>query len=100
MDPEGIGCGGPASNDPQRTSIELMRAKIPYFRIYALRSTYATRLSTVVWWAGGAEQADRKANEDRSGFDTEKVNRWGFVHGFATGGVSLARFGVPDGIGN
>jgi integrase len=79
----------------------LRRAKVPYFRVYDLRSTYATRLS-----AGGVadewvtqllrqgdskvfkkysqmklqmqrealKKMNRKANEDRRGFDTAKVN--------------------------
>lgn len=80
---------------------------MPYFRIYDLRSTYATRLS-----AGGVadewvtqllrqvdakvfkkysqvklqmkrealKKLNRKANEGQAGFDT-----LGFCHGFATG---------------
>jgi integrase len=80
--------------------LTLRRAKVPYFRIYDLRSTYATRLS-----AGGVadewvtqlrqgearmfkkysqmklqmkrealEKLNRNANEDRPGFDTERPN--------------------------
>jgi integrase len=79
----------------------LRRAKVPYFRIYDLRSTYATLLSaggvadewvTQLLRQGDAkvfkkysqmklqmkrealQKLNRKANEDRSGFDTEKVN--------------------------
>ena len=74
---------------------------MPYFRIYDLRSTYATGLSaggvadewvTQLLRQGEAkvfkkysqmklqmkrealQKLNRKANEDRSGFDTEKVN--------------------------
>src|SRR5208283_3784606 len=84
----------------------LRRAKVSYFRIYDLRSTYATRLSaggvadewvTQLIQQGDAkvfkkytqmklqmkrealQKINRKANESRTGFDTEKVNRWGFV---------------------
>jgi integrase len=79
----------------------LRRAKVPYFRIYDLRSTYATRLSaggvadewvTQLLRQGDAkvfkkysqmklqmkrealQKLNRKANEDRKGFDTEKVH--------------------------
>ena len=79
----------------------LRRAKVPYFRIYDLRSTYATRLSaggvadewvTQLLRQGDAkvfkkysqmklqmkrealQKLNRKANEDRPGFVTEKVN--------------------------
>jgi hypothetical protein len=79
----------------------LRRAKVPYFRIYDLRSTYATRLSaggvadewvTQLLRQGDAkvfkkysqmklqmkrealQKINRKANESRTGFDTEKVN--------------------------
>lgn len=79
----------------------LRRAKVPYFRIYDLRSTYATRLSaggvadewvTQLLRQGDAkvfkkysqmklqmkrealQKLNRKANEDRPGFDTEKPN--------------------------
>ena len=79
----------------------LRRAKVPYFRIYDLRSTYATRLSaggvadewvTQLLRQGDAkvfkkysqmklqmkrealQKLNRKANEGQSGFDTEKVN--------------------------
>jgi integrase len=79
----------------------LRRAKVPYFRIYDLRSTFATRLSAggvVDEWVtqllrqGDAkvfkkysqmklqmkrealQKLNRKANEDRPGFDTEKPN--------------------------
>jgi len=79
----------------------LKRAKIPYFRIYDLRSTYATRLSaggvadewvTQMLRQGDAKvlkkysqmklqmqrealkKMNRKANEDRPGFDTAKAN--------------------------
>src|SRR6202140_2935018 len=79
----------------------LSRAKVTYFRIYDLRSTYATRLSaggvadewvTQMLRQGDAQvfkkysqmklqmkrealqKLNRKANEDRPGFVTEKVN--------------------------
>jgi len=79
----------------------LRRAKVPYFRIYDLRSTYATRLSaggvadewvTQLLRQGDAkvfkkysqmklqmkrealQKLNRKANESQSGFDTEKVH--------------------------
>jgi len=79
----------------------LRRAKVPYFRIYDLRSTYATRLSaggvadewvTQLLRQGDAKvfkkysqmklqmkrealrKLNRSANEDRPGFDTGKVN--------------------------
>ena len=79
----------------------LRRAKVPYFRIYDLRSTYATRLSaggvadewvTQLLRQGDAkvfkkysqmklqmkrealQKLNRKANEDLPGFVTEKVN--------------------------
>ena len=79
----------------------LRRAKVPYFRIYDLRSTYATRLSaggvadewvTQLLRQGDAkvfkkysqmklqmkrealQKLNRKANEDRPGFVTEKIN--------------------------
>jgi integrase len=79
----------------------LRRAKVPYFRIYDLRSTYATRLSaggvadewvTQLLRQGDAKvfkkysqmklqmkrealrKLNRSANEDRSGFDTERLN--------------------------
>lgn len=79
----------------------LRRAKVPYFRIYDLRSTYATRLSaggvadewvTQLLRQGDAkvfkkysqmklqmkrealQKLNRKANEGPSGFVTEKVN--------------------------
>ena len=79
----------------------LRRAKVPYFRIYDLRSTYATRLSaggvadewvTQLLRQGDAkvfkkysqmklqmkrealQKLNRKANEGRTGFDTEKVH--------------------------
>ena len=79
----------------------LRRAKVPYFRIYDLRSTYATRLSaggvagewvTQLVRQGDAkvlkkysqmklqmkrealERLNRKAIEAQSSFDTEKVN--------------------------
>ena len=79
----------------------LRRAKVPYFRIYDLRSTYATRLSaggvadewvTQLLRQGDAkvfkkysqmklqmkrealQKINRKANESRTGCDTEKVN--------------------------
>ena len=82
----------------------LKRAKIPYFRIYDLRSTYATRLSAVgvadEWVTQMLRQGDaqvfkkysqmklqmkrealdkinRQANEQR-GFDTVKVHEGGF----------------------
>jgi integrase len=78
----------------------LRRAKVPYFRIYDLRSTYATRLSaggvadewvTQLLPQGDAkvskkysqmklqmkrealQKLDRKTNEDRPSFVTEKV---------------------------
>lgn len=81
--------------------LTLRRAKVPYFRIYDLRSTYATRLSaggvadewvTQLLRQGDAkvfkkysqmklqmkrealEKLNRRANEGRPGFDTEKVN--------------------------
>jgi integrase len=76
-------------------------AKVPYFRIYDLRSTYATHLSaggvadervTQLLRQGDAkvlkkysqmklqmkrealQKLNRKANEAQSSFDTEKVN--------------------------
>jgi integrase len=75
----------------------LRRAKVPYFRIYDLRSTYATSLSaggvadewvTQLLRQGDAkvfkkysqmkrealQKLNRKANEDRPGFVTDKVN--------------------------
>src|SRR5581483_10432645 len=79
----------------------LRRAKVPSFRIYDLRSTYATRLSaggvadewvTQLLREGDAkvfkkcsqrklqmkrealQKLNRKANEGQSSFDTEKVN--------------------------
>ena len=79
----------------------LRRAKVPYFRIYDLRSTYATRLSaggvadewvTQLLRQGDAkvfkkysqmklqmkrealQKLNRKANEGQSSIDTEKVN--------------------------
>ncbi len=79
----------------------LRRAKVPYFRIYDLRSTYATRLSaggvadewvTQLLRQGDAkvfkkysqmklqmkrealQKLNRKANEDWPGFDTERMN--------------------------
>jgi integrase len=79
----------------------LRRAKVPYFRIYDLRSTYATRLSaggvadewvTQLLRQGDAkvfkkysqmklqmkrealQKLNRKANEGRPGFDTERPN--------------------------
>jgi hypothetical protein len=94
-------------------------AKVPYFRIYDLRST--TRLSaggvaddwvTQLLRQGDAkafkkcsqmklkmkrealQKLNRKANEGRSGFDTE-TSVWqlmGVCHGFATDGAFVARF--------
>ena len=79
----------------------LRRAKVPYFRIYDLRSAYATRLSaggvadewvTQLLRQGDAkvfkkysqmklqmkrealQKLNRTANEDRTGFDTERPN--------------------------
>lgn len=81
--------------------LTLRRAKAPYFRIYDLRSTYATRLSaggvadewvTQLLRQGDAKvfkkysqmklqmkrealkKLNRKANEGDPGFDTEKAN--------------------------
>jgi integrase len=81
--------------------LTLRRAKVPYFRIYDLRSTYATRLSaggvadewvTQLLRQGDAKvfkkysqmklqmkrealkKLNRQANESQLGFDTEKVN--------------------------
>ncbi|HEY7388907.1 MAG TPA: tyrosine-type recombinase/integrase [Bryobacteraceae bacterium] len=81
--------------------LTLRRAKVPYFRIYDLRSTYATRRSaggvadewvTQLLRQGDAKvfkkysqmklqmkrealkKLNRQANETQSGFDTEKVN--------------------------
>jgi integrase len=81
--------------------LTLRRAKVPYFRIYDLRSTYATRLSTGgvadEWVTQLLRQGDakvftkysqmklqmnrealkklnRQANETQPGFDTEKLN--------------------------
>jgi integrase len=81
--------------------LTLRRAKVPYFRIYDLRSTYATRLSaggvadewvTQLLRQGDAKvfkkysqmklqmkrealkKLNRQANETQPGFDTEKVN--------------------------
>jgi len=81
--------------------LTLRRAKVPYFRIYDLRSTYATRLSaggvadewvTQLLRQGDAKvfkkysqmklqmkrealkKLNRKANEGQAGFDTEKPN--------------------------
>ena len=81
--------------------LTLRRAKVPYFRIYDLRSTYATRLSaggvadewvTQLLRQGEAkvfkkysqmklqmkrealQKLNRKANEGRPGFDTERPN--------------------------
>jgi hypothetical protein len=99
----------------------LRRAKVRYFRIYDLRSTYATRLS-----AGGVadewviqllrqgdakvfkkysqmklqmkrealEKLNRHANEAGPGFGTVKVNRWGFGTVLAQFWHSSARFRV------
>ena len=80
---------------------DLAPGKGPYFRIYDLRSTYATRLSaggvadewvTQLLRQGDAkvfkkysqmklqmkrealQKMNRKANESDAGFDTEKVN--------------------------
>jgi integrase len=81
--------------------LTLRRAKVPYFRIYDLRSTYATRLSaggvadewvTQLLRQGDAKvfkkysqmklqmkrealkKINRKANESHLGFDTERAN--------------------------
>ncbi|MBV8904455.1 MAG: tyrosine-type recombinase/integrase [Acidobacteriia bacterium] len=81
--------------------LTLKRAKVPYFRIYDLRSTYATRLSaggvadewvTQLLRQGDAKvfkkysqmklqmkrealkKINRKANEGHLGFDTERAN--------------------------
>jgi len=81
--------------------LTLRRANVPYFRIYDLRSTYATRLSaggvadewvTQLLRQGEAkvfkkysqmklqmkrealQKLNRKANEGRPGFDTERPN--------------------------
>jgi len=81
--------------------LTLRRAKVSYFRIYDLRSTYATRLSaggvadewvTQLLRQGDAkvfkkysqmklqmkrealQKMNRRANEDRPGFDTERMN--------------------------
>jgi integrase len=81
--------------------LTLRRAKVPYFRIYDLRSTYATRLSaggvadewvTQLLRQGDAKvfkkhsqmklqmkrealkKLNRNANEGRPGFDTERPN--------------------------
>ena len=81
--------------------LTLRRAKVPYFRIYDLRSTYATRLSaggvadecvTQLLRQGDAKvfkkysqmklqmkrealkKLNRKANEGQAGFDTERSN--------------------------
>jgi len=81
--------------------LTLRRAKVQYFRIYDLRSTYATRLSaggvanewvTQLLRQGDAKvfkrysqmklqmkrealkQLNRKANEGQPGFDTERLN--------------------------
>jgi integrase len=81
--------------------LTLRRAKVPYFRIYDLRSTYATRLSaggvadewvTQLLRQGDAKvfkkysqmklqmkrealkKLNRKANEGQAGFDTERPN--------------------------
>jgi integrase len=81
--------------------LTLHRAKAPYFRIYDLRSTYATRLSaggmadewvTRLLRQGDAKvfkkysqmklqmkrealkKLNRKANEGQAGFDTERTN--------------------------
>jgi len=81
--------------------LTLRRAKVPYFRIYDLRSTYATRLSaggvadewvTQLLRQGDAKvfkkysqmklqmkrealkKLNRKANEAQGGFDTERSN--------------------------
>ena len=85
------------------------RAKIPYFRIYDLRSTYATRLSaggvadewvTQLLRQGDAkvfkkysqmklqmkrealEKLNRQANEERKGFGTVWCSRKGFWYSF------------------
>jgi integrase len=75
--------------------LTLRRAKVPYFRIYDLRSIYATRLSAggvaAEWVTQLLRQGDakvfkkysqmkrealkklnRKANEGQAGFDTER----------------------------
>jgi integrase len=81
--------------------LTLRRAKVPYFRIYDLRSTYATRLSaggvadewvTQLLRQGNAKvfkkysqmklqmkrealkKLNRRANEGQAGFDTERPN--------------------------
>ena len=89
---------------------------MPYFRIYDLRSTYATRLSaggvadewvTQLLRQGDAkvfrkysqmkrealQKLNRKANEDRTGFCHGEGQLMGFCHGFATVGGVLRRFG-------
>jgi integrase len=84
----------------------LRRAKVPYFRIHDLRSTYAIRLSpggvadewvTQLLWQGNAkvfkkysqirlqmkrealEKMNRQANESEVRFDTERLKKWGSV---------------------
>ena len=86
---------------------------MPYFRIYDLRSTYATRLSaggvadewvTQLLRQGDAKvfkkysqmklqmkrealkKINHKANEGQLGFDTERGQLMGFRHGLATVG--------------
>ena len=95
--------GRPDHQKPLKTvwHATLRRAKVPYFRIYDLRSTYATRLSaggvadewvTQLLRQGDAkvfkkysqmklqtkrealQKINRKANESWTGFDTGKVN--------------------------
>ena len=93
---------------------------MPYFRIYDLRSTYATRLSAGCvadkWVTQLLRQEDakvfkkysqmklqmkrkalqklnRKANEGSTGFFHGEDQLMGFCHGFATVGQVLARCG-------
>ena len=84
----------------------MQRARLHYFRIYDLRSTYATRLSaggvadewvTQLLRQGDAKvfqkysqmklqmkrealkKINRRADEGHMAFDTERPNGWGFV---------------------
>ncbi|MGA7834224.1 MAG: hypothetical protein WCA31_03365, partial [Acidimicrobiales bacterium] len=86
--------------------LTLRRTKVTYFRIYDLRSTYATRLSaggvadewvTQLLRQGDAKvfqkysqmklqmkrealkKINRRADEGHMAFDTERANGWGFV---------------------
>ena len=57
--------------------LALRRAGVPHFRIYDLRSTYATRLSAggvADEWVTQLRKLDRMANESQPDFDTARTN--------------------------